>query len=65
MSVWIFAAFESHVNLGGSLRQQLDESDILDDVGKQSLAFAVWCIRPELVESTVIAISRRGQLHQA
>ena len=46
------AAFESHVNLGGSFRRQLDESDILDDVGKQSLAFAVWCIgiRPELVE---------------
>lgn len=47
-----FAPLEPHVKLGGSFRRQLDEGDILDDVGKQSLPFAVWGIRiyPELVE---------------
>ncbi|WP_164897968.1 MULTISPECIES: hypothetical protein [unclassified Mesorhizobium] len=46
--LWIFP----HMNLGGSFRRQLDDSDILHDVGKQSLALAVWCIgiRPELFE---------------
>ncbi|WP_348639345.1 transposase family protein [Mesorhizobium sp. M2A.F.Ca.ET.043.05.1.1] len=36
--LWIFP----HMNLGGSFRRQLDDSDILHDVGKQSLALAVW-----------------------
>ena len=46
------AALEADVNLGRFHRRQLDEGDILDDVGKQSLAFAVWGIRvrPELFE---------------
>ena len=47
-----FAALEADVNLGGSFRRQLDEGDILDDVGEQPLAFAVWRIRicPKLFE---------------
>ena len=36
VSVAFLAALEPHVNLGDSFRRQLDESDILDDVGKQS-----------------------------
>ena len=39
------AAFEPDVNLGGAFRRHLDEGDILDDVGKQSLAFAAGRIR--------------------
>ncbi|WP_245288263.1 hypothetical protein [Bradyrhizobium sp. Ec3.3] len=47
-----FAAFEADVNLGSAFRRHLDEGGILDDVGEQSLAFAVWRIRicPEPVE---------------
>ncbi len=47
-----FATLEADVNLRGSFRRHLGESDILDDVRKQSFAFAVWRIRicPELVE---------------
>lgn len=45
------------MNLGGAFRGQFDESDILDDVGNQTLAFATWGIGvgPELVE-----INRHG-----
>ncbi len=46
------AAFVPHMKLSGSFLCQLEESDVLDDVGKQSLAFAVWGIwvRPDFAE---------------
>jgi hypothetical protein len=46
-----FAALESNVNFGNPFRQ-LDESDILNDVGQQPLAFAVRSIGvgPKLTE---------------
>lgn len=55
-----FATLEADVNLRGSFRRHFGEGDILDDVGKQSFAFAVWRIRicQSLLKSTVIAMNR-------
>ena len=54
------AALEADVNLGRSFSRQLDEGDILDDVGKQPLAFAVRRVRiaQSFLKSAVIATSR-------
>lgn len=39
------AALEADVDPGGSFRRQFDQRDILNDVGEQSFALAVWRAR--------------------